>query len=71
MHQHREAVKAHAAKNYERGGWDYIVECYEDDRLDALLTRLDPSSEEDAIARVGRIVGAKDDRRRDIQAEAF
>ena len=22
-----EAVKSHAYKNYEKGGWDYVVEC--------------------------------------------
>ena len=25
-----EAVKAHALENYERDGWDFVIECYSD-----------------------------------------
>ena len=25
-----DAVKGHAVRNYEKDGWDYIVECYGD-----------------------------------------
>lgn len=28
-----EAVKAHAAEHYNDGGWDVIVECWEDDQI--------------------------------------
>ena len=28
-----EAVKAHALEHYEDGGWDVIVECWEDDQI--------------------------------------
>lgn len=71
MHQYRDAIKAHARKNYNTGGWDYIVETFENSELDDLLTQLDPSSEEEAIAKVGEVCARWNDRRIDIQAEAF
>lgn len=32
-----ESVKAHALRNYERGGWDVIVECWDDEQIAAVL----------------------------------
>ena len=31
------AVKAHALANYEKGGWDYVVECYSDDDIKEVI----------------------------------
>lgn len=63
------AVREHAAKNYDKGGWDYVVECYDDDDIIELIG--DATDAWLAIKRVGEVMAAKDDYRRDIQAEAF
>ena len=44
------AVKAHANDNYEKDGWDYIVEAYTDDELIELLTDAKAKSIKQAIA---------------------
>lgn len=64
-----EAVKAHAAKNYERGGWDIVVECYEDSEILNIIGNA--ATAKDAIKRVAVVVGVHDDYRKDIEAEAF
>ena len=28
-----EMIKAHAIKNYSKNGWDFLVECYEDEEI--------------------------------------
>lgn len=28
-----EMIKAHAIKNYNKNGWDYVVECYGDEEI--------------------------------------
>jgi hypothetical protein len=30
-------LKAHATANYNAGGWDVIVECYDDQQIDAVI----------------------------------
>ena len=63
------AVRKHAAKNYERDGWDYVVECYSDDDIREAIG--DAKTENQAIVRVKRAVKVLDDHRKDICAEAF
>jgi len=46
------AVRRHAFANYEKDGWDYIVECYEDDQLAELIG--DAQTLAEAIARAGK-----------------
>lgn len=43
------AVKAHALANYEAGGWDVIVECWEDDEITDHIQSAGVQTEEDAI----------------------
>lgn len=64
------AVREHAQKNYNKGGWDYIIECYEDD---AELLELcgDATTPKQAIAIVKKCVGNWADRREDIEKEVF
>lgn len=33
------AVRAHATENYSRGGWDVIVECYDDEAIAEVIGR--------------------------------
>jgi len=50
-----EAVKAHALKNYEHDGWDYIVEAHTDSEIETLIEGA--TTEAEAIERAGYIVG--------------
>ena len=63
------AVKEYAEKNYERDGWDYIVETFLDEDIDKAIG--EARTVNGAIAKVRRIAKLLDDRRRDIEATAF
>jgi hypothetical protein len=63
------AVKKHALENYDRDGWDYIVECWSDADIAEQIGNA--YSEGGAIRRVGAIAKLLDDRRKDIQATAW
>jgi hypothetical protein len=60
-----DAVKAHAQEHYATGGWDYIIECYEDSDILELINGC--NSPENAIRCAGRVMKMKDDYRREIQ----
>lgn len=62
-------IKAFALANYNRDGWDIVVECYSDDEIYELTARC--KTAEQAIEKIGHMVKAQDDYRKDIQAEAF
>jgi hypothetical protein len=64
------AVRKHALAHYEKGGWDYVVEAYEDSEIEAVLRAAGATSVKKAIAAMKDEVGPRDDYRRDIQAEA-
>lgn len=59
------AVREHALANYDTDGWDYIVECYEDDELAELIGRA--RTEASAIKKVAEEVKLKDEYRAEIQ----
>lgn len=61
-------VRAHALNNYNKDGWDYVVECYEDG--DILEDIGDATTVKEAIARVGAMVKILDERRQEIRATA-
>lgn len=65
------AVKAHAEKNYSEGGWDYVVECWDDAEILSVIAEEHVSTVEAAVTVVGEIVGLLDERRRDVEAEIF
>jgi hypothetical protein len=69
MSDFTEAVKAHAIANYETDGWDYVVECYEDEKIAEIIKTA--HTEKDAIALMRAHVKPRADYRADIQAEAF
>lgn len=62
-----EAVKAHAQANYERDGWDYVVECWDDAEIAATLREQGCTSVAQALRTVGKIVGVHDSVHRDIR----
>lgn len=59
-------VMAHAEANYEKGGWDVVVECWERKQIDEYLAECGATCEADAIDAMERLVGVWADR----QAEA-
>ena len=63
------AIRSHANANYENSGWDYVVECWDDDEIIEEINGC--NSIEAAILKVGNIVSIMDDHRKDIQATAF
>jgi hypothetical protein len=66
-----DAVQAFARDNYNKDGWDFVVETMDRDDITRVL--LDPpvSTIEEAISAVGYLVKLLDERRRDIQATAW
>jgi len=64
-----DAVKSHARDNYEEGGWDYLVECYEDSEIDELIGGATTIA--GAIKKVAKVMGIKDDYRKDIEGTIF
>ncbi len=63
------AVKRHAREHYNEGGWDSIVECYDDDDIARDIG--DATTVESAIHNVGVLCGMWDDKRQDALAEVF
>ena len=61
-----DAVKGHAVRNYEKDGWDYIVECYGDGDIASLIQAANATTREEAIKAVGDYIKVKDDYRSDI-----
>ena len=80
MQEMIKAVKDYAALNYDRNGWDYVVEAYEDEDIEFIL--LDniyckgkkigvPRSANGAIAKVRIVVQNLNDLREEISATEF
>jgi len=65
------AVRSHAIENYNNDGWDYIIECYSSKELEEEILRLQAKNNDEAIRRIGLLVGILDDRRQDIRATAW
>lgn len=64
-----EAVKQYALENYERGGWDYVVETYTDADIEAAIGRARTPA--GAIRKVGAAVGIRDEYRREVRSQIF
>jgi hypothetical protein len=64
-----DAVRAHAVENYNDDGWDYVVECWEDWEILAIVKGC--RKEGQAIRKVRKQVRALSDYRDDVRAEAF
>ncbi len=65
------AVKAHAVAHYETGGWDFVVECWDDSEIAEVLDAAGAATEAEAIAAVARDAGLMDEQRRAVRAEIF
>ncbi len=66
-----ELVKQHATRNYEKDGWDILIECYTDEEIVKAMGR--SKKESGAIWAVQWNLGLKTQAgvRADVQAEAF
>ena len=64
-----DAVRAHAVDHYNEDGWDFVVECWEDWEILAVVRGCKKESQ--AIRKVRKQIRALDDHRRDVQAEAW
>jgi thiamine monophosphate kinase len=61
-----DAVRAHAVEHYNEDGWDYVVECWEDWEILAVVRGSNRESQ--AIRKVRKQVRALSDHRTEIQA---
>ena len=61
-----EAVKTHAAAHYETGGWDYVVEAWDDADIAECIGAA--RTAEGAIRKVGEVVGLRAEVRADVVA---
>lgn len=64
-----DAVKAHALEHYEDGGWDVIVECWEDDQISEQIGQA--ATIEGAIEKFDTVVSVWADRQADARNSAF
>lgn len=62
-------VKAHALANYSNGGWDVVVECYEDAEIAAEIG--DATTFEEAIKAFEPLIDVWSDRQADARNSAF
>ncbi len=63
------AVRAHAEANYEKDGWDFLVECWEDEDIAEWMGNA--ATAEQAIAGCRRTVRTLAEQRRSVQNEAW
>lgn len=66
---HIDAVKAFATRNYEVGGWDYVVETMDDHEIATEIEGAKDACE--AVMKMAKLVKLLNDRRQDVRAEIF
>ena len=64
-----DAIRAHALANYTSGGWDFVVECWSDEEIADEIGEC--RSLDEAISRIGGIVGVLADYRSEIRSAAW
>lgn len=63
------AIRIHALAHYNENGWDYLVECYSDE--DILVAMKDARNYDEALRYVSEVVELMNERRTEIQSEAY
>ena len=71
MEQMIKAVREHALKNYENGGWDVVVESYEDHEIQEIIEDAGAKTAKEAIKAVGTTVEYIHEGLVDIMATVF
>lgn len=71
-----EGVRKHGYDNYETGGWDYIVECWDSDQITKVYTDLKAKLGrepllEDVIEDIAITANLLDERRQEIRSEVW
>ena len=64
-----DAVRAHAVEHYNEDGWDFLVECWEDWEIQAIVKGC--RSEGQAIRKVRKQVRVLSDHRAEERASAW
>ena len=64
-----EFIKAHALANYEAGGWDVIVEAWDDSQIAEQIGGA--RTEKGAVAKFANVIGVYSDRQADARNSAF
>lgn len=64
-------VKAHALAHYADGGWDVIVEAWDDEQIEEVLTEDHATTNDEAIASFANVVSVWKDRQDDARNSAF
>jgi hypothetical protein len=62
-------IYKHAIANYEKGGWDYIVECWTTAEIGELVEPC--ASYDEALAKVASVCSHLDERRSELRGEAW
>ena len=63
------AVREYALANYEKDGWDYLVECWSDEDIAGEIGRA--KTTQGAISKCRRVVKLLDERRQEVRAEVW
>ena len=61
------AVKAHALAHYEEGGWDVLVECWDDADMAEVLVEVGATTLEEALAAFAPLVDGWSERQTDAR----
>ena len=69
MNQFVEAVKRYAVENYERDGWDFVVECWSYEDINDCI--LGAATEAEAIQLVADWVKPVDEYRAEVEATVW
>ena len=64
-----QAVREYAKENYEKGGWDYVIECFSDE--DIVRNIEGAKTTKGAIKKISKLVGLLAERRQDAVSEVF
>lgn len=62
-----QAVRRHAIENYNSGGWDYLVECWDDGDILEQISEAKAQTPAACIKQIGGILKIFDDHRREIR----
>jgi hypothetical protein len=63
------AVREYALANYEKDGWDYLVECWSDEDIAKEIGK--SRTVLGAISKCRRVVKLLDERRQEVRAEIW
>lgn len=66
LEERTQKVREHAQANYNQEGWDIVIECWTDQDIAEAIRNC--KTVKQSIKEVGRVVGAQDEQRKDIES---